>query len=86
MIKLFRKIRQNVSIRSVFDDTGLSERFLKLNTGKRKFDNLSLLKFRDFENDLLLFIATNSATGMQAFGQAKSEIEQIIQLLERKIK
>lgn len=85
-VKVLNKVSQNTSMRAVFDDTGISEDFLNLKKGKREFDNLSLLKSRDFENDLLLFIATNTSTGRQAYRQAKIEIEQIIQLLENELK
>ena len=79
------EIRQHASMRAVFDDTGLSDNILELNKGKRKFNNLQLLKSRDFENNLLLFIATNNSTENFAYKLAKTEIEKIIQLLENEI-
>ncbi len=70
------------SIRTIFDNSGISER-LNLQSEKKNESNLQLVKSKAFENALLLFILTADITEEVHYTNLLNEIETILQLIEK---
>jgi len=78
-------LRKEGSMRAVFDHTNISQSVLELDKGKRNLNSLNLLSSKEFENDILLFIATNKSTE-NIYSFSKENIEKILRLLQEEIK
>ena len=70
------------SIRSILVRSGEAPPELELENREGLYSNLPLLKGREFENHLLLFILTASDTERVHYAPLRTEIETILQLIE----
>ena len=79
VVDFFRQ--DDYSIRTVFDQTGVSEEQLGFKPQNNIHSNLALLSSRAFENNLLIFILTSEATEKNHYFPLLEELEQILSLL-----
>ncbi|WP_370086465.1 DUF6090 family protein [Ekhidna sp.] len=83
--KILDIFRNQYSIRTVFDQAGVSENEIGIGLKKNFKSNLALLNSLEFENNLLLFILTSIATEKSHYQPLMIELEIILSLLEREI-
>ncbi|GAA4311761.1 hypothetical protein GCM10023115_32460 [Pontixanthobacter gangjinensis] len=83
VVNLFRK--ENASIRTILDQTGVSSREMGLEKSNSEFSNLELIESREFENNLLIFILTGIATENAQYKPLMQEIDLILSLLEEQM-
>ncbi|PTN08367.1 DUF6090 family protein [Mangrovibacterium marinum] len=82
ILDLFRT--DQYSLRTILDQTGANCEFgLSKSTNQRS--NLSLLNAVEFENNLLMFIITSSATENAHYRPLMDDINSILQLIENEI-
>ena len=80
------RIREDGSIRTVFDLSNTSNDFLKIENGNNHFSNQDLLKSRQFESDVLLFIMTSTSLERGEYKPIRNKINQILKIIENEIK
>lgn len=83
VIDTFRK--NNYSIRTIFDQAGVSENF-SLSETTRTISNLELLNSLEFENNVLIFILTCYATETSHYLPLMEDINTILSLIENELK
>ncbi|NER11695.1 hypothetical protein SAMN06265375_10557 [Muriicola jejuensis] len=78
--------RENASIRTVFDQTGISTEIMGIPKAKEKYSNLEIMKGREFENNLLTFIITAISLEQEIYRPLLQEIQSIRSLIDSEIK
>jgi len=84
-INALDRISDLASLRGVFDDIGYSTTAMGLNKGKRKFNNLDLLRSIAFENRVLLFIATSKSSERDNYLPMSDNMKDVLELLSSEI-
>ena len=74
------------SIRTIFDDVGITSGEMGLAKSPDHMSNLKILKSRAFENNLLLFITTGMTTETVHYQPLLAEIDLILGLVRKEIK
>ena len=82
MLDIFRK-DQN-SIKTIIDETGISQE-LDLKIAQVSNSNLGVLKSREFENNLLVYILTGISTETSHYQPLLEEIDNILMLIDSEI-
>lgn len=83
--KILDQFRSKNSLRTVFDQAGISENEIGIDVRPDAPSNLDLLGSQTFENDLLIFILTSIATEKSHYEPLMVELENILSLLESEI-
>lgn len=73
------------SVKTILDETGISEQEMGLPKSRASISNLPVLKAQDFENKLLLFILTGMMTESTHYQPLLEEIETILALIKSQI-
>jgi len=81
----FNIIRKEGSLRSIFNEIGVTENLIGSDIIKPSFDNLSVLKSNQFENEILLFIVTSKVLETSQYQPIKKEIKLILEHIRDKI-
>lgn len=76
----------SASIRSILEQTGLAGHTMGLLKSRDPGDNQALLRSREFENNILIFMLTAIATEEQHYQPLSQEIDTILSLLAQEIK
>ncbi|WP_442267785.1 hypothetical protein ACSIGC_18030 (plasmid) [Tenacibaculum sp. ZS6-P6] len=82
MLDIFRN-DQN-SIKTIIDETGISKE-LDLKIAQVSNSNLEVLKSREFENNLLVYILTGISTETSHYQPLLEEIDNILMLIDSEI-
>jgi hypothetical protein len=77
--------RDNASIRTIFDQTGISTKVLGLEKAKESYSNLDLFKSREFENNVLTFVITSISVEEAHYGPLLEEIQTIRSLIDTEV-
>ncbi len=83
VVDLFRG--NNASIRTILDQSGISSSVLELPPANTNFSNLDIVKTREFENNLLIFVLTGIATEKSQYKPLFKEINIILDLIEKEL-
>ncbi|MGA8853713.1 MAG: DUF6090 family protein [Christiangramia sp.] len=83
VVDLFRG--NNASIRTILDQSGISSTVLELPPANTNFSNLDIVKTREFENNLLIFVLTGIATEKSQYKPLFKEINIILDLIEKEL-
>ena len=83
VLDLFRG--NNASIRTILDQTGSGAQEMGLSKDDNVYSNLEVVKSREFENNLLIFILTGIATEKSQYEPLLEEINTILQLINDEI-
>jgi hypothetical protein len=83
VLDLFRT--NDFSLRTLFDQTGISQKELKLPTNAQPASNLALVNSTAFENNVLLFLYTCQTTEDSHYLPLLSELEAILDLVAAEI-
>ncbi|MBR9921739.1 MAG: hypothetical protein GYB31_12945 [Bacteroidetes bacterium] len=76
---------ENYSIRTIFDQSGLSENQMYLARKEDPVSNLELLDNQAFENEILLFILTSISTEKAHYNPLMKDMDQILQMISSEI-
>ncbi|QQX76303.1 MULTISPECIES: DUF6090 family protein [Aequorivita] len=74
------------SIRTVFDQTKVSQQVLDIPPKEHRFSNNALVQTRTFENNLLTFILTSTSAETAHYIPLLQEIDKILNLLDTELK
>ncbi len=77
--------RENASIRTIFDQTGISAEVMGINKDNESYSNLELFKSREFENNVLTFIITAISLEQEHYQPLREEIQTIRTLIESEV-
>lgn len=83
VLDLFRN--ESASIRTIFDDAGVTTKELNLKASSNHVSNSDLVHSRVFENNVLLFMSATTATGSSHYEPLLESINQILELLVSEI-
>ncbi len=83
VLDLFRT--DSYSIRTIFDLSGVSTGKLSIEPQSAHVSNLQLLKSREFENNLLLFMLTTEATNNAHYTPLTQQLDNILKLLDEEV-
>ena len=74
------------SIRTVFDQTNVSQHVLGIRPKQNHFSNMALVKTKTFENNLLTFILTSNSAENAHYKPLLQEIDTILKLIDTELK
>ena len=77
--------RENASIRTIFDQTGISTGVMGVSKAEENFSNLEVMQSREFENNVLTFILTSINTQEEHYLHLMEEIRTILSMIEREM-
>ena len=78
--------RENASIRTAFDQTGISRKVMGIQNADENYSNLEIMKSREFENNVLTFIVTAISLEQEHYLPLLNEIQNIRSLIDSEIK
>ncbi|WGD33985.1 DUF6090 family protein [Olleya sp. YS] len=81
----FNIIRKYGSLRSIFNEIGVTENLIGISKSKPDTNNLEVLQKSQFDNEILLFITTSKVLESSQYEPLKKEIEAIIKLVKTEI-
>ncbi len=84
ILDMFR--RNENSIRTIFDLAEVSANEIDVPERKNNTSNLKLLKSREFENNILMFILTCRATEITHYNPLMQDLDSILRLIDAEIK
>ena len=80
ILDMFR--RENASIRTIFDQTGISKDILGMHKANENYSNLEIMKSREFENNVLTFILSAISLEQEQYMPLLEEISTIRSLID----
>lgn len=78
--------RENASIRTIFEQTGISADVMGIDKDNESYSNLELFKSREFENNVLTFIITAISLEQEHYRPLMKEITAIRSLIDSEVK
>ena len=81
VLDMFRT--DSYSLRTVMDQSDITENVLGISPEKSHTSNLQLLESRQFENNLLMFMLTSHLTATEHYMPLMKDLEDILVILEQ---